>query len=189
MTIAEKLYKLRNDTGLSQKEFSDKIGASQSAVNYWENGNRQPRITQMKKIAKTFDIALYILLDDTYPLPDITSDAWKNRARFSDDTEMETLPQRFTTPANTKDTTLNVDEQQARFEWINERLSCGKNITKEDEKFRWEYMKQSIGKIPADTAQRIQSAYNQLNQEGKLKAADQIELLTRIPEYQKKPNE
>ena len=61
MTIAEKLYKLRNDTGLSQKEFADKIGASQSAVNYWENGNRQPRIAQIKKIAKAFDIALHIL--------------------------------------------------------------------------------------------------------------------------------
>ena len=70
MTIAEKLYKLRSDSGLSQQAFAEKVGVSQSAINYWENGDRQPRTSQIKKIAQKLDIALYILLDDSYELPD-----------------------------------------------------------------------------------------------------------------------
>lgn len=199
MTIAEKIYKLRTDIGLSQKEFADKVGTSQSAINYWENGKRQPRTSQIKKIAKTFDIALYILIDDKYSLDDITSEAWKNKARFVGDTEM-VKPPIFTAPISSSSIDLHAnsdsinwnqldDKQQARFERINEKLNCGKEITIEEKKFRLEYMKQALKKVSSDTAKRIQNAYNQLNQEGKLRAAEQVELLTKIPEYQKEPDE
>lgn len=203
MTIAEKLYKLRNDNGLSQKEFADKIGASQSAVNYWENGNRQPRITQIKKIAKVFDIALYILLDDTYPLPDITSEAWKNRARFTGDTEMN-HPPRFTAPISEetqKDPTklhrnsgvLNEEYlDKLKFNGIIQKKKRGGQLTSEEQIFHDAYQERGL-------RQALEAAikfYFMLNDDGKKKADDQItyfieqiELLTKVPEYQKKQDD
>lgn len=206
MTIAEKLYKLRNDTGLSQKEFADKIGASQSAVNYWENGNRQPRITQMKKIAKTFDIALYILLDDTYPLPDITSDAWKNRARFHGDTEMETPPKPFTAPMQnhtyqeeselkprTNDGIYNYEHlDELEYNRILLKLKRGKELNPQEIKFKAAYEERELTKIGNVFAK----FYALLNEKGRKKADEQIaraleaiETLTKVPEYQKKQDD
>lgn len=56
MTIGEKIYLLRTKNSLTQKQFAQSIGASQSAVNYWENGKRLPRIDQIQKIADFFGI-------------------------------------------------------------------------------------------------------------------------------------
>lgn len=62
MTIAEKIYLLRSKHGLSQKEFAERVDASQSAVNYWENGKRAPKLVQLQKIASAFSITLDSLL-------------------------------------------------------------------------------------------------------------------------------
>lgn len=62
MTVGENLYALRQKLGLTQKEFAEKVGVSQSAINYWENEKRQPRIEQLQKIATTLQICLDELL-------------------------------------------------------------------------------------------------------------------------------
>ena len=51
MTIGEKIYKLRMSLNMTQKEFATQIGASQSAVNFWENNKRLPRMEHLFKIA------------------------------------------------------------------------------------------------------------------------------------------
>lgn len=56
--LADKIYKLRTDHHLSQKEFAIKINTSQSAVNYWENGKRQPRIEHLQKISTAFNVPI-----------------------------------------------------------------------------------------------------------------------------------
>lgn len=206
MTIAEKLYKLRNDTGLSQKEFADKIGASQSAVNYWENGNRQPRITQIKKIAKAFDIALYILLDDRYELPDITSEAYKNRARFSNEAEMETPPKPFTMPRQDRteqeapELKLRTNDGVYDYERLDEleyngiilKLGRGVELSPQEIRFKAAYEERELKKIGNIFAK----FYTLLNEQGRKKADEQIaraleaiELLTKVPEYQKKQDD
>lgn len=206
MTIAEKLYKLRNDTGLSQKEFANKIGTSQSAVNYWENGNRQPRITQVKKVAKAFDIALYMLLDDQYELPDITSDAWKNRARFSGDTEMETPPKHFTMPRQDRtyqdepELKLRTNDGVYDYERLDEleyngiilKLGRGAELSPQEINFKAAYEERELKKIGNIFAK----FYTLLNEQGRKKADEQIartleaiELLTKVPEYQKNPKD
>lgn len=63
MDISEKLYKLRSELGLSQKEFGQKIGASQSAVYYWETGGRTPKLEQIQKIAKALGLPVTDLID------------------------------------------------------------------------------------------------------------------------------
>lgn len=72
MTIGEKIYQFRNSLNLTQKQFAEKAGVAQSAVNFWENGKRQPRIEQLKKIATAFNISLSELLEsDEFAIIDI----------------------------------------------------------------------------------------------------------------------
>lgn len=199
MTIAEKLYKLRSDNGLSQQAFADKVGVSQSAINYWENGDRQPRIAQIKKIAKAFDVPLYILLDDNYELPDTTSKAWKERARFSGDTEME-HPPHFTVPTSSdikkKSDKLHSNSgsvkegylDDLKFNGIIQKIKRGAQLTAEEKTFYDAYLERGLRQA-LETAIKF---YFMLNDDGKKKAdaqitqfIEQLELLTKVPEYQK----
>ena len=58
MTIGEKIYKLRMSLNMTQKEFATQIGASQSAVNFWENNKRLPRMEHLFKIAEISGISV-----------------------------------------------------------------------------------------------------------------------------------
>ena len=200
-----RLKKLRSDSKLTQKQLAEKLSVSQNAVYNWENGKREPNLDMMKKIAKVFDIALYILLDDTYPLPDITSEAWKNRARFAGDTEMDHLP-RITAPMSNETKkepvklhrnsgVLNEENEEylddLKFKGIIQKKERGGQLTAEEQAFYDAYLERGL-------RQALEAAikfYFMLNDDGKKKAdaqityfIDQLALLTKVPEYQKKPD-
>lgn len=63
MTIGDKIYKFRNSLHLTQKQFAEKSGFSQSAVNFWENGKRQPKIEQLQKISSAFNVPIGTFID------------------------------------------------------------------------------------------------------------------------------
>ena len=63
LAFPEKLKRLRTELNLTQKDFADKLGVSQSSVNYWEKGQRIPSIEAAAKIADYFDITIESLLD------------------------------------------------------------------------------------------------------------------------------
>ena len=168
MTINEKIYKMRIDLGLSQKEFAEKVGTSQSAINFWENGKRQPRMSQIKKIASALKLPLYALTDDDFEIWDLSNELENNRARFIDPANPTKKPtKRFTTSANNKHT-LYVD-----IDWEHPLTIALKKLEN-----------------------NIRKNYELLNEEGQ-KEADkqmelanrQIELLTKIPEYRKEPDD
>ena len=180
MTIAEKLYKLRSDSGLSQQAFAEKVGVSQSAINYWENGDRQPRTSQIKKIAQKLDIALYILLDDSYELPDTTSDAWKKRARFSGDTEMA-KPSMFTVPQK--------DEQPKTPEYKHRVNQSTEVVQQPFEKFS-ETLKDSYTEyyelLNEEGAKEADKIIEKNARQAQEQSEQQIKLLAKIPEFRKK---
>lgn len=64
MTIGEKIAKFRIDNNLTQKQLADICGFSQSALNFWENGKRQPKIEQLEKIADALNIPSFELMGD-----------------------------------------------------------------------------------------------------------------------------
>ena len=57
-----RLKELRQNHGLSQKEFSKEIGAAQNTVSNWENGNRLMDINTATKIATYFGVSTDYLL-------------------------------------------------------------------------------------------------------------------------------
>lgn len=160
MTVAEKLYQLRNNLNLSQKDFAAKAGVSQSAVNYWENGNRQPRVQQLEKIAKAFHISIsFFLEDDAFDAIDFPKE---------------------------KDELLFID---AKFQSI---MNDGSLSYKDKEAALQDFLMQV--ELMASAHQERVYNYNKfqmsafldkLNREGVQKAMEQVEMLTKIPEYQK----
>lgn len=127
MTIGEKIYKIRTELGMTQKEFADKIGASQSAVNFWENGKRQPRLKQVREMATALGMYAYQFIDD-----------W---GEFDSSEFFE-----------------EACDNESHYENVNPRAEMNK--------------------------QRLLEKYSMLNYIGQEKAIEQVEMLTKIPEYQ-----
>lgn len=57
--------KLREKSGLTQKELADELGVDQSAVCLWETGKTQPRAKLLPKIAKILGCTVDELVFDT----------------------------------------------------------------------------------------------------------------------------
>ncbi len=61
--FSKNLKNLRLEKKLSQKEFGCIIGATQSTIAKWENGEREPSIEILISIAKFFQCSLDYLID------------------------------------------------------------------------------------------------------------------------------
>lgn len=57
-SFAANLKALRKSYGLKQSELAEKIGTSQRNVSYWENGETQPDIDMLEKLADCFDVTV-----------------------------------------------------------------------------------------------------------------------------------
>lgn len=60
--FAEKLKELRKEKDLTQKEIANKLGVSRVAYTNWENGNREPNIERLVKLADYFDVSIDYLV-------------------------------------------------------------------------------------------------------------------------------
>ena len=64
--FAERLRELRTERKLSMKALAKEIGASDVAINNWENMINEPKITYLFRLAKFFNVSSdYLIgLDD-----------------------------------------------------------------------------------------------------------------------------
>ncbi|MGN0824422.1 MAG: helix-turn-helix domain-containing protein, partial [Candidatus Coproplasma sp.] len=63
-SIGERIAKLRNNSGLTQKELGDKLNVSAQAVSKWENGLSEPDIDTLKKLSGIFSVSVSELVDE-----------------------------------------------------------------------------------------------------------------------------
>lgn len=63
MNFSERLYSLRSEKGISQKKLARMIGVSQSAIYYWEKGERSPKLEQLPRIATALNVSITDLVD------------------------------------------------------------------------------------------------------------------------------
>ena len=87
-TFADRLRTLRTKKKITQKEVADKLGISESAYGYYEQGRRQPPQESYGILAELFDVSLdYLILGSEHTidekLKDIMSDPYA-MAMFSD---------------------------------------------------------------------------------------------------------
>lgn len=191
MTIGEKIRKLRNHTGLTQRTLGELSGTSETTIKQYELGKRQPRIEQLKKIATVFDFPLYLLLDDNFELENVELEM--KRARPVNSYEMAEPPKPFTGPLQGRE--LPKQNKKKEFDYLSEtyfnairqKMAQKEPLTEEEEAYKAFHLSE-VFRI--NTFARY---YFTLNKEGKSKAnelidraIEQIALLNKIPEYQPK---
>ncbi|MBR2877324.1 MAG: helix-turn-helix domain-containing protein [Clostridia bacterium] len=76
--FGNKLYKLRTENNLTQKELAGVLGVSDKAVSKWETGEAMPRVKTLKNIADCFSVTYEDLLSEEEELK--TNEAEKNEA-------------------------------------------------------------------------------------------------------------
>ncbi len=132
MTVAENIKLIRKEKGLTQKQLGEKCGLSEAMIRQYELGLRNPKLENLKKIAKAFGIYVGDLLADNFP-------EYKDQIMQDFGRKME------------------------------DKL---KNATVT--------YKETYG----DTyIEKVEELFDLLNTAGQEKAVEQIELLTKIPEY------
>ena len=69
--FAEFLTLLRKRAGFNQVDFADEVGVSVDTVRRWEGGTQEPRLGELRNIAKALGVSVGQLTDDnTENLPD-----------------------------------------------------------------------------------------------------------------------
>ena len=56
-----KIYELRKERKLSQRELAKELGTSQANLSRWEQGLNEPSIIECWKIADFFDVSIDVL--------------------------------------------------------------------------------------------------------------------------------
>lgn len=65
-TFAENLKDLRAESEISQSRLAKKMNVSQSLISLWENGLREPTLSNLVALADIFDVSLdYLAGRDT----------------------------------------------------------------------------------------------------------------------------
>lgn len=60
-----RLFELRKERGLSQRDMAVEFNVSQSTYNNWENSNTQPAIEQLVALARFFEVSVDYLVGNS----------------------------------------------------------------------------------------------------------------------------
>lgn len=60
--FSERIKELRKSLGINQVEFGHRLNVTKQCISNWENGNIQPSIDMLIKIAETFSVSADYLL-------------------------------------------------------------------------------------------------------------------------------
>lgn len=71
INLKNKIKHLLLEQGLSQSDLANKIGVHRQVLTNWLNGTRNPKIENLKKIAKALNISVEDLLDDNKNFSDV----------------------------------------------------------------------------------------------------------------------
>ena len=65
MIISERIFKLMEERGISQIEFSKKTGISQSTISDWKRKKTNPTTDKILVICEALEVSPYVLLQDS----------------------------------------------------------------------------------------------------------------------------
>lgn len=60
--FCERLKELRNEKNVGQVELCNSIGVSKGIISLWENGLREPKLSNLISLAKYFQVSLDFLV-------------------------------------------------------------------------------------------------------------------------------
>lgn len=67
MIISERIFKIMEDKGMSQLQFSNATGIAQSTVSDWKRKKTNPAADKIMTICDVLDVSPFELLQDTIP--------------------------------------------------------------------------------------------------------------------------
>ena len=162
MTLGERIYKLRDSLQLSQKEFAEKIGVSQSSIFYWESGKKEPKLSQLEKIADALEI----------PVTDLLFEKGTSVAKISDGNSSVYINME------------NIRKGAKEFFDSNPHME---KMTPQQIEDVLSFYDEIIDQIPQQPEPEIMKQYNKLNDAGKKKAVEYTTDLAQMPKYQRDP--
>ena len=56
--FSERLKELREEMGIGQIQLAEKLQVSKGIISLWENGLREPKLSNLVAIAKFFDVTI-----------------------------------------------------------------------------------------------------------------------------------
>ncbi len=62
MKFKERLKELRIEKSLSQQQLAKAIGVTQKAIDFWEKGINEPKVSYVWSLAKFFDVSADYLI-------------------------------------------------------------------------------------------------------------------------------
>ena len=63
MKIGQIIYKLRNDTNMTQEELAERLFVTRQLVSAWENSMRRPDYSTVQKMAEVFNVTPDTIID------------------------------------------------------------------------------------------------------------------------------
>lgn len=161
MTTGQIMQAIRKERGYTQKQLAEKCGLATGTIQQYELNKREPRREQLQKIATVLDVPLYELMG------------------FDGSIRVKITPEQI---------------ERSRIE--NKLLTDSENVTREELKllnnyYHSEQFKNSFIQLKEGIhenlkiLERLQTAYEALNENGQEKVAEHAEMIAKIPEYQK----
>ena len=70
MTLGQKIKKLRIESGLTQKDISERVNVTFQTVSKWENDENEPDVATLRKLASVFGCSMDYLLSEEEEKPE-----------------------------------------------------------------------------------------------------------------------
>lgn len=178
--LGDRIKAARIERGLSQENLANAVGVRKATISRYENGEREPRIEQIKSIAKVLNVSEgYLQGYEEKGTKDVIDAMLRHDAR-----EVERL---MNLPAGTIKRFLTREE-------IDSALDEAKQITLPVEEYvRLERLKTNAIialmrlNVNESISQQLIESLVLLNSSGQQKAAERIQELTEVPKYLLKP--
>ena len=160
MPTGSKIKEIRQRKGLTQKQLGDLCSMADSAIRRYENGKANPKIETLQKIADALETPLILFVEDDL----LDAATW-----IDGNAEENLIDNKFNEIMN--NTEMSIDEKKAKTKELLTQLEIMENYHLDNANRAIEYL--------------INNLIKQLNHTGKEKALEHVEMLSRIPEYQK----
>lgn len=174
MTIGERIKKIRQENGLSQRELGKKLNVSQQMIGQWETGKSNPKIETLRRIADTLEVGLWEIVElDQMDLDTLKQEIPKILSLYT----LEDLKEfdRLATEA------LNENQESIQKERKTEACELFHSLLSE------EWVMSQEQETTAVQLKEMLRAYSRLNNAGRKEAVKRINELTEIPRYTKPP--
>ncbi len=160
MSIGENIKTLRKHKKLTQRELADKSGLNIGTIQGYEQGKYEPKSEALHKLRKALDCNIYEILDKPFEEPNEENGIF-----------------------------LSVEDLNYMFEnniSYEEFLGVKSKMIKPNNSLDFLRKPKTTIETTDENFVRIADCYHKLNHKGRDKAIEQVELLTKIPEYQRK---